>query len=177
MNKIFGSEKLYAVVETAGKSFERAGAAVNNNEKTFFIVFTIVFLSWALFVTVHTARLVMNSEKTTGVIIDFTASKGTSPQKRSYYPIIKFTAGDGMEYKFKSETGFKGNYYRESDSVEILYRKDRPEVAEINSFQALWLMPVLLFGVSVLGIAGLLYPGAKKPVKDPELAFLEANEK
>lgn len=176
MNKIFGSETLYNVIETVGKFFERAGRTVNKNEKAFLCVFTAVFLSWALFATIHTANLVINSERTTGVIVDFTASKGSVPEKRTYHPIIKFKAGDGLEYKFKSGTGFKGNYYRESDSVEIIYRKDRPDAAEINSFQTLWLMPVLLFIASGIGIAGLLYPGSKKPAKDPELAFLETNE-
>ncbi len=183
MNKIFGSEKLYNALENWGQFLEkwgrrlkRAGAVINVNEKSFLTVFTIIFLSWALLATFKTARIVMNSEKTEGVITEFIASKGrSSPERRSYYPVIKFNAVDGREYKFQSGTNFNGREYRVSDRVKVIYRTDRPEMAEIDSLYALWFVPGLLFVASGIGIAGLCGAGGKKNTKDPELAFLEAN--
>jgi len=183
VNKIFGSEKLYNALEKwgqflekCGRRLKRAGTVINVNEKSFLTVFTIIFLSWALLAAYKPARIVMNSEKAEGVITEFIASKGrSSPERRSYYPVIKFKDGDDREYKFQSGTNFNGRDYRVSDRVKVIYRKDRPEMAEIDSLYALWFVPGLLFFASGIGIAGLCGAGRKKIVKDPEVAFLEAN--
>jgi len=159
---------------------EGVGTAFNNNMRLLFVIYLIIFLPWTLMSSFKTVRFVSNSEKAEGVIIDVTVSKDASVRNRKYYPIIKFKAGDGREYKFESGTGFNNNTYVAFDSVEVIYRKDRPEAAEINSFQVLWQMPLLLIIASSIGIAGLFSSGGerqkKAPGKDSELAFLEAAE-
>jgi len=176
MNKVFGSEKLYNNLGKWGRFLERAGALINANEKLFLVAYTAIFLPIALFVTIKTALFVMNSEKAEGVITEFAVSKEPArPERKRYYPVIKFKAADGREYKFQSETNFNGWNYRVADRIKLIYRKTDPQTAEIDSLYALWFVPGLLFVASGIGIAGLAGIGKKKSGKDPELAFLEAN--
>ena len=71
----------------------------------------------------------------------------------SYFPTVRFRTAAGREMTFQSGTGSGQASWRVGDRVEVRYRRDRPDCAEVGSFAALW-GPTLLF--AVLGIAFLV---------------------
>lgn len=52
----------------------------------------------------------------------------------SYYPIFRFTAQDGQEYRVKHNQGSNPPAWKKGEKVELLYLPDEPEKAVPNTF-------------------------------------------
>jgi len=68
-------------------------------------------------------------------------------------PIVDFETADGKSVRFASRTGSNPSAFRVGDTVRVLYDRDQPEEAKVDSFVSLWLGPVLF---TALGAACLV---------------------
>ncbi|WLW54042.1 DUF3592 domain-containing protein [Streptomyces sp. YU58] len=128
------------------------------------IAFGSLFLIIGLILTGKSISLLADAQRAKGTVValewrDDDSDRGVSrktsvPDKPSAYPVVEFTSADGTHRTFRSSTGSNPPSYDEGDQVEVLYRADSPEDAEINGFASLWLLP-LIFGGLGLVIAGI----------------------
>lgn len=98
-------------------------------------------------------------------------AQGTVVALKSGAPEVRFRAQDGREVQFTSSVSSKPPAYSVGEKVEVLYRPDRPEDAEVNSLMALWLGVIILgalgSGFSLVG-AGIIFGWGRKAA-DPGL--------
>ncbi|SHO56934.1 DUF3592 domain-containing protein [Vibrio quintilis] len=107
--------------------------------KLAFMAFGLVFLALAAFLFHQQQSFLNHSVRTDGTVIAF-ISDGT------YYPVVSFQTTEGEMIEFKSSTGSNPPSFSRGENVEVVYRPDLPEHAEIYSFFHLWLGP-LIFGI------------------------------
>jgi hypothetical protein len=106
-------------------------------------------------------RLLRAGGRARGVIVGSEKMYGTaggSSSRPSYRPTVRFTASDGSSRTFTSPVG-RGKPWVEGTAVQVVYDPKRPDEAEIASFTANWLIPLMLgmFGAFILAVAaGLL---------------------
>jgi hypothetical protein len=103
-------------------------------------------------------ELIDNGVHTKGVVIELATSR--SKNSTTYAPVVEFTDRSGEKITFTSNVYSKPASYDVGENVEVLYPKNNPTDAEINSFGQLW-FPTLLFGFlggvfTLIGF-GLLY--------------------
>ena len=84
----------------------------------------------------------------TGVIVALTENRESD--EISYFPRIRFRSLAGRDITFQSGAGSSAASWRIGDTVAVCYRKDRPEIAEVGSFAALWGPTVLFAGLGVV---------------------------
>ena len=184
VKKIFGSTWLYNLLEKQTERSENFRVAVNSNKgkrilNIFCLTMAICLFIFGLYTTFKSLNLIFYSEKTQGLIVDlkYSEHRSKNAQGRTSYPIVKFKASDGKEYKFVSELGIGGGDYNIANKVEVLYIKNNPDEAEINSKLHLLLWPVIFILVGIGIILGIVSENLKnKTLKDPELEFLNAHE-
>jgi hypothetical protein len=75
----------------------------------------------------------------------------------TYAPVFTFKAADGASYTISSDTGSLPAGFAVGEIVHVLYLPSNPSGARIDSFEQLWIFP-LIFGLLGLGVtaAGLL---------------------
>ena len=73
----------------------------------------------------------------------------------SYYPVFRFTAQDGQEYRVKHNQGSNPPAWTKGEKVELIYLPDNPEKAVPNTFWGKYAVPFFLAifgtGFTVLG--------------------------
>lgn len=98
-----------------------------------------------------TRTFISNASTSQGTVVEMEYSK--EGKYHSYFPIIKFGALDGNEYQFRSEVGNNPPRWRKGDWVEIIYSRENPYKAKINSFPELWLsclIPLIIGSVFLI---------------------------
>jgi hypothetical protein len=90
------------------------------------------------------------SEVSAGVVVGLAESP--DEEGTSYSPIVRFRTEDWREATFQSEMGSSDASWQVGDTIRVRHRRDRPNVAEVDSFAALWGPTVFL---AVLGVAFL----------------------
>lgn len=82
-------------------------------------------------------------------------SSGRRGSRTSYYPVFRFTAQDGREYRVKHNQGSNPPAWKKGEKVELIYLPDNPETAVPNTFWGKYAVPFFLaiFGTafSVMG--------------------------
>jgi hypothetical protein len=106
-----------------------------------FLAIGIGLLAGAGYVYLDTSDFVANARKAQGTVVAL----------RSGAPEVKFRTHDGREVQFTSSVSSKPPSYDVGEPVEVLYRPDRPEDAEVNALMTLW------FGASLLGGMGSVF--------------------
>jgi len=121
-----------------------------------FLLIGIGLLAGAGYVYSRTSDFVANASKAQGTVVAL----------RSGAPEVKFRAHDGREIQFTSSVSSKPPRYSVDETVEVLYRKERPDDAEINAWLTLWLGVIVLGGLgsgfSLVGAALVFGWGRKK---------------
>ena len=127
-----------------------------------FLLIGIGALAGAGYVYSNTSDFVANASKAQGTVVAL----------RSGAPEVKFRAHDGREVQFTSSVSSKPPSYNVGETVEVLYRKERPEDAEVNAPMTLWLGVIVLGGLgsgfSLVGAAIVFGLGSRKAA-DPAL--------
>jgi hypothetical protein len=123
------------------------------------VVLSLVFIvagAGLLFLAMrHFARrraFLRDSETTTGVIVALVESP--DEEGTSYFPLVRFKPAGGSEVTFQSEMGSSKESWHVGDTLPVRHRRDRPDVAEVGSFSALWGATILfvVLGVALLSV-------------------------
>ena len=77
-------------------------------------------------------------------------SSGRRGSRTSYYPVFRFTAQDGREYRVKHNQGSNPPVWKKGEKVELIYLPDNPETAVPNTF---WGKYAFLFILAIFGTA------------------------
>ena len=88
-----------------------------------------------------------NGEHADGVVIEM--NKGSSKLAK-YHPIVRFQTKDGRTIEFSPGNGSNPPMYDVNDHVRVIYNKEYPDVAVINSFIEIWLAPIIYTGLGLL---------------------------
>ncbi len=71
-------------------------------------------------------------------------SSGKRGSRTSYYPVFRFAAQDGREYRVKHNQGSNPPVWKKGEKVELIYLPDNPETAVPNTFWGKYAFPFIL---------------------------------
>lgn len=111
-----------------------------------FSIIGLGLLIASVFVYLNTRKFIDASAKAQGTVIAH-ASGRSSDGDITYAPIVSFRTEDGRTVEFKSGTSSTNASPPVGQTVEVLYNRQRPEEAEINSFSSLWTLNIILAGL------------------------------
>lgn len=102
----------------------------------------------------------LSSNVAEGVITDINVrytpnsnSRVSASNNYTYTPLVQFTANDGQSYTFMSKVGEGGrSSFQKGENVKVLYDKNNPKSAVIDSFIQRWLLEIVLFGFALVFI-------------------------
>jgi len=104
----------------------------------------------------QTRRFLQIAVEVPGVVSENVWQQSTVPNNHGVYvtyayPRIRFRTEDGREVSvLVSSTGTNPPLYRVNEPVTILYDPHAPQHASIQSFQAAWLLPMVLCGIGTV---------------------------
>lgn len=114
-----------------------------------------------------TLFFVLNSESTTGSVVDFEEVTNPAPvlnpggTSSFYYAVIEFSTAANETFRFQGRSGRGDNKFEQGDTVGVRYRPGSPEDARIDSTLEIWATPLIFSGLFLLfGIIGLVAPFA-----------------
>ncbi|MBD2074590.1 DUF3592 domain-containing protein [Phormidium sp. FACHB-592] len=110
-----------------------------------FLATGIGMLAGTVFLYINTSAFLKNAIKAEGTVIELIPSY--SDGSTTYRPAVRFINQQGKEIEFASSSSSNPPSYSEGQTVEILYRPEEPQKAEINSFFSLWGAPTILGGL------------------------------
>ena len=106
----------------------------------------IILLAVALTSAFRQAVFLRDAVRTDGTIINLRCPEQSTRHGYQCLPIFRFIAADGQTYMVESDTGGKFSDFRIGRPVHVLYLRDHPQTARIDSFRQLW-VPTLIFGI------------------------------
>ncbi len=126
------------------------------------IAFGALFLVVGVILAGVSVSFLADAERARGTVValewrndhDGVSRKKRENDKPAAYPVVEFTSADGTQRTFRNSTGSNPPSYEEGERVEVLYRADAPEDAQINGFASLWLLPLIFGGIGLV-IAGV----------------------
>jgi hypothetical protein len=98
----------------------------------------------AISLSIPTVEFVLASIATDGRIIDL--EPVYYRYRYVYEPVFRFTANDGKLHMIRSNSNTALVPFKRGDRIHVLYLKDHPESARIDTIPQLW-MPQLILGV------------------------------
>ena len=114
---------------------------------------TALFMGGALLL-VSRIRLAAG-EQVSGQVIGYAERiRQRRASKRQYMPIVRFQPRGGPPVDFQSRMGATSKPFDIGQNVTVIYRSDKPTVAEIGSAARLWLAPAVLLGMSAVCFYG-----------------------
>lgn len=110
---------------------------------------------------VRKLAFVRNSAAAAGVIIALREERDGSETLRFSYPRVRFQTTSGRDVTFESAMAGSGKAWYVGEPVSVRYRPDRPDIAEFDSFAALWGAAILFatLGSVFLGVGIGLWLG------------------
>lgn len=110
-------------------------------------------LAGAFAIYSSTASFLERSVSAQGTVVELIRSR--SSDSVSYYPVVEFTAANGRQVEFQSNSGSSPPSYNQGEQVSVLYEPSSPEAAKINGFFSLWGGALIIAGFgSVFGLIG-----------------------
>jgi hypothetical protein len=95
--------------------------------------------------SIPTAEFVLASTATDGTIVEL--ERVYSKRHRYVYePVFRFTANDGQTHMIRSDSNTALVPFKRGDRIRVLYLKDHPETARVDTLPQLW-MPQLILAV------------------------------
>lgn len=99
----------------------------------------------AIATSIPTAEFVLSSTSTDGKIIEL-AQTPSRKYGYIYLPIFRFTANDGRPHTVRADSTTTLVGFKPGDRIRVLYLKDHPETARIDTLPQLW-MPQLILAI------------------------------
>ncbi|HEU5123788.1 MAG TPA: DUF3592 domain-containing protein [Verrucomicrobiae bacterium] len=137
----------------------------------FGVAMVMVGLVWG----VRTWRFTSIAQRTTGTVIGLLEMNSKDSADKTFAPEFQFQDSSGLFH-----TNFSNLYaypprYKVGETVEILYRNDNPEKAQINRVGELWFTAIFVGGfgamLTTVGLVTLFWPKITsrfgKPVLSP----------
>ncbi len=100
-----------------------------------------------------------------GTVIRLERKRSTGRKSGStYYPVFRFNAADGQSYEVRSNYGSNPPSHKRGEKVSVLYPQDNPDDAIMDSFGALFLLPLFfaVFGTFFFGFGFIMSYSARK---------------
>ena len=98
---------------------------------------------------INTASFVKRAAKTSGTVIEI--ERGTSSKRGSTYrPVFTFADASGATHTHRSSMGAPRNFFAPDEKVTVVYDAADPDNAKIDSYQQIWLGPLVLGGFGIL---------------------------
>lgn len=97
----------------------------------------------------RTAAFVSRAAKAPGQVIAMERSEG-SEGGSVYHPVFTFTDSGGIVHTQRSSFGSSDFSFEAGEHVTVLYDSAVPKHSKIESFQTLWLGPLLITGFGLL---------------------------
>lgn len=88
-----------------------------------------------------TSSFLAEAVKAPGTVVELVESQANNG--RSYRPVVQFSNQNGQRVTFESSSGSNPPSYSKGQSVEVFYRPEAPQDAELNDFFSLWGPPAL----------------------------------
>jgi hypothetical protein len=98
---------------------------------------------------VRTITFVIYATRTPGTVIEMERS-ATSKGRTTYHPIFTFSDGSGIIHTQRTYLGSSSYTFQVGDKVTVLYYVSEPTRSEIDSFQTIWLGPLITTGFGSL---------------------------
>lgn len=92
------------------------------------------------------AEFARNSLATDGKIVSFQRVYSRQFSKEVYKPVVRFVANDGQIHLMVANSRAGLFPLKPGDAVRVIYLKDHPESARIDSMTQLW-MPQIILGL------------------------------
>lgn len=109
----------------------------------------------AMWMILSNIFLLLRGERTTGIVVDYEARRG-SKGGTTHAEVVEFKTADGKTIRFAERASRTRFVFRTGHSVNVIYDPDKPHKARINSFFALYISPIiLLFVGSCLFVSNL----------------------
>jgi hypothetical protein len=120
--------------------------------------FPLVMAGYALFMVYGATSLTLRAEHSEGVVVGFERELGF-PGKYHYttnHPVVEYRTASGETIRFRALADRKRGNISKGQRVAVLYDPRAPEAASIDSFEQLWLIP-LLFSSMALPVGGFVF--------------------
>jgi len=88
-------------------------------------------------------NFVQTAERAEGTVIEIVKGRDRDGHT-TYWPVIAFTDHQGQRHEFESNIKSSSSSYSVDDKMPILYDRDRPASASIDSWASLYLGPLVL---------------------------------
>lgn len=72
----------------------------------------------------------------------------SSSSQDSFHPVIEFADSQNNLQRFESDVSIEPDEVFPGEKVEVLYHREDPDNAVVNSWQGLWLWPILCLIIS-----------------------------
>jgi len=119
--------------------------------------FGVVMTFAGLVKVTKTRRFVAAANSTAGRVVAYktevyesTNDTGRAEKHATAYPIVEFKDAKGTQRRVTTSTGSAPASFSVGAAVTVLYDRDNPERAEIDSLGELWLLPTILLGGGAL---------------------------
>ncbi len=137
-------------------------------------MFTRVFRAAALVLgaiavisAISTLYFLVRAEPASGQVVGFEEVTNPAPTANPAgtssfeHAVVEFETAGGDTRRFQGRSGRAGSTFAVGDSVGVVYRPDRPDLARIDSIPEVWATPLIFGGLFlVFGILGLIAPYA-----------------
>jgi len=130
----------------------------------FGFLYAVPLILLALASTLAFKRVVFvhDALRTDGTIINIRCPNQSTRHGYQCLPIFRFTATDGQIYIVESPTGGNFSDFKIGEPVKVLYPKDQPHTARIDSFAHLWATPLIFAALGAsIGIFPLMISRAR----------------
>jgi hypothetical protein len=115
----------------------------------------------AIALLLHTWHFTRNAQRTAGVVTELRAA-GKDASETIYAPTFQFHDASRTAHKVSSSFYSSPPEFQVGDKVQILYHRDAPQSARIDSYWQVWGFPSLLGIIGSvglpIGIAALFWP-------------------
>lgn len=135
------------------RNLPRAGTPAS----TILLIISPVLLIAAMVAGLHTLNFSRNAVQAAGTVIEMRESKDSESGSIRYAPTFQFPDASGALYTVSSSFYSAPPEFQVGDQVTVLYRRDDPDTARIDTSTQLWGLPVLLAVIGgILLLAGLI---------------------
>lgn len=98
---------------------------------------------------VKTATFVTRASKAPGTVVEMERN-ASSEGGSTYHPIFTFADASGIIHTQRTSSGSSSYTFEPGEKVTVLYDITAPKNSKIDSFQTVWLGPLLITGFGLL---------------------------